>query len=200
LDTYAYMTTKDPSISSTVEIIGPLYKEAVYIVANCKGRVRSEDDLQKEGVTIATGAVGSGGASTWNYMRELEPGYKKAAVDPSGDIRALGKLASKPDGPIDAVLFITKPVLEGKLIQTVLNNDNLCFINVDDKDLNDKYPLTGKPIYDFCKIAVTKGFFNNTSVNTICMDAVVIANNETDSDYLDKLSDVVLNYIPSLLK
>lgn len=200
MDTYAYMSDKDPSIRSSVEIMGPLYKEAVYIVGNCNGKVQSEDDLQQEGVTIATGKRGSGGASSWSYMRELEPGYKKAAVSPTGGIRALGKLASRPDGDIDAVLFVTKPVMTGKLITTVLKNENLCFIDVNDKDLNDKYPPTGKPVYEFCKIDVAKGIFNDKEISTICVDAALIANTDVEEDYLDDLSDAVLNYGPSLLK
>lgn len=200
MDTYAYMAEKNPNIKSVAELIGPLYREAVYIVGNCNGRVRDEDDLQQEGVTIATGSKGSGGASTWNYMRELEPGYKKAAVVPKGGIRALGKLASRPDGDIDAVLFVTKPVMTGKLITTVLKNENLCFINVNDKDLNDKYKPTGKPVYEFCKIDVAKGFLNDTELHTICMDAVIIANSDAGEEYLEELSDAVLNYGPSLIK
>ncbi len=200
IDTLAFMSSKNGEVSSTIEIMGPLYKEAVYIVGNCKGKVQNEDNLQQEGVTIATGKKGSGGASTWNYMRELEPGYKKAAVAPTGGIRALGKLAAQPDGDIDAVLFVSKPVMKGKLVETVMNNENLCFINVNDKDLNDKYKPTGKPIYEFCKIDVAKGLFNDKEVNTICMDAVIIAHVDTDEDYLDSLSDLILNYKPSLLK
>lgn len=199
-DTYAFMSTGNPEVETTVEIMGSPYKEAVYIVANKAGRVRNENDLQKEGVTIAVGKKGSGGESTWNYMRQLEPGYKKPAVSFTGGIRALGKLAAQPEGSIDAVLFVTKPVIAGKMIATVMNNPDLVFIDVNDMDLNDTYKPTGKPIYDFCKIDVAKGVFNDKEIKTICMETFILANVDTDEDYLDSLSDLILNYQSTLVK
>lgn len=199
MDTYAFMSTKNAEVNNVVEIMGPLYKEAVYIVVNTEGRVKSEDDL-KEGITIAIGKKGSGGASTWDYMRKLVPYYAGAAVEFKGGIRALGRLAAQPKGTIDAVLFVSKPVMSGKMITTVLNNPNLKFINVNDRRLNNVYKPTGQPIYTSCKIDVQKGFLNDKEVKTICMDAVIFANVDTDEDYLDSLSDLVMNYKSTLLK
>lgn len=200
MDALAYMSTKDAEVSDKVEVIGPVYKECVYIAVNKNGRVRDEDDLQKEGVTIAVGKRGSGGVTTWDYMRQLEPGYKKAAVEFTGGIRALGKLAAQPDGPIDAVLFVTKPRLDSKLPMTVIQNENLEFLDVNDKDLNDKYKPTGKPIYEFYTVKTKGGVFSGKSIKTICMEAAVVANTDADEETLENLADLVLNYKSSLVK
>jgi len=200
VDALAWMATKDASVTNQVEVLGPLYQECVYIAANKDGKVQNEDDLQKEGVTIAVGKQGSGSAVTWDYMRQLEPGYKKAAVTFAGGNRALGKLAIGGDTGVDAVMWVTKPNLSHKYIQTVLNNKNLKFISVNDKDLNDKYPPLGKPIYDFKSVEFEKGFFNDSEFTTICMDAVIAARTDADEELLDAVADAVLNYKTSLLK
>lgn len=200
VDALAWKAGKDASINNTIEVLGPLYQECVYIAVNKDGKVRNEDDLQKAGVTIAVGKQGSGSAVTWDYMRQLEPGYKKAAVSFTGGNRALGKLALGGDTGVDAVMWVTKPNLSHKYIQTVLNNKQLKFVSVNDKDLNDTYKPLGKPIYDFHSVEFEKGFFNDQEVTTICMDAVIAARTDADEDLLDSVADVVLNYKASLLK
>ncbi len=200
MDAIAWYSGTNPDVNNELEILGPLYDECVYIAAKKGGKVRSEDDLQKSGTTIAIGKQGSGSAVTWDYMRQLEKGYKKSAVEFSGGSRALGKVALDTEGGIDAVMWVTKPKLDGKYAQTVLKNDNLVFIDVNDKDLNDKYPPTGKPIYKFKTIETQKGFFNDQEVKTICTEAVLVARQDVDEDTLDQIADIVLNYKTSLIK
>ena len=200
MDVIAWYADKHPASQSKIEIMGGMYQECVYIAYNKNGKVKNEDDLQTEGVTIAVGKKGSGGAVTWDYMRKLEPGYKKASVSYTGGTRALNKLAVGDSSGIDAVLWVTKPNLNGKYAQSVINNDSLEFMNVNDKDLNDKYKPTGKPVYVFQTIETEKGFFNDQEFSTICMDAVLIADSEADEELLDEVADLTLNYKATLLK
>ena len=200
MDVVAWYADKYPASQSKVEIMGGMYRECVYIAYNKNGKVRNEDDLQSEGVTIAVGKKGSGGAVTWDYMRKLEPGYKKASVSYTGGTRALNKLAVGDSSGIDAVLWVTKPNLNGKYAQSVINNENLQFMNVNDKDLNDNYAPTGKPIYEFQSIETEKGFFNDQEFSTICMDAVLVADTDADEELLDEVADLTLNYKATLLK
>lgn len=199
MDAYAFEAAKNPEVESVVEVIGPLYKECVYVAARKDGKVQDEDDLQSKGVTIAVGKQGSGSTVTWDYMRQLEPGYKNSAVQFKGGIRALGKLAAGGKNAPDAVMWVARPDLSKKLPATVLKNKDLVFIDLNDKDLNDKYEVTGDPIYEFMDIKSTGGFFAG-NVETICVDAVVVANTDADEEMLEKLSDIVLNYKQSLLK
>lgn len=200
MDVMAWYNSKYPASIAKIEIMGGMYQECVYIAYNKNGKVRNEDDLQKPGVTIAVGKKGSGGAVTWDYMRKLEPGYKKASVSYTGGTRALNKLAVGDSSGIDAVLWVTKPVLSGKYAQSVLNNEDLEFMNVNDKDLNDTYKPTGKPVYVFEKIDIETGLFNDREFNTICMDAVLVADTDGDEELLDEVADLVLNYKTTLLK
>lgn len=198
MDAYAWYIAEHPEAEDRLEVMGPLYEECVYLAVNKNGPVQDEDDLQNEGVTVAVGKKGSGTAVTWDFMRQLEPEYKNAGTSFKGGIRALGKLAAKPNGKLNAVMWVTKPNLEGKLAQTVLKNENLEFVDLDDKDLNDDYEPTGKPIYNFKKISASGGLFGG-SVKTICVEAVIIADADADEDMLDNISDMVLNYKSSLL-
>jgi TRAP-type uncharacterized transport system substrate-binding protein len=111
--------------------------------------------------------------------------------------RALGKLVAKQ---IDAVMWVTKPQLDGKMAQTVLKNKDLKLVGFNDKDLNDKLPTTGKPVYQFRTIDTAKGFLNDQEITTACVEAVIIARTDTDEEILESVSDALLNYKQTLLK
>ena len=199
MDAFAYHALKHPEVNSELEIMGSLYKECAYLAVNKKGTVRNEDDLQnKKDVTIAVGKLGSGTAVTWDYMIQLEPKYKNANVEFKGGTRALGKLALG-NGALDAVMWVTKPVLTGKMAQTVMNHKDLMLVGFNDKDLNDKLKSTGKPVYTFEKIETAKGFFNDKEITTACVEAVIVARADLDEDVLDRIADVLMNYKKSLL-
>jgi len=198
MDAYAWYINKHPGAEAKLEIMGELYKECAYMAVRCNGKVKDEDDLQTvEGAKIAVGKQGSGTAVTWDYMIQLEDGYKNAAVDFKGGTRALGKLAAKQ---LDAVMWVTKPRLDGKMAATVVANKDLCLVGFNDMDLNDKLPSTGKPVYEFIKIDTAKGFFNDKEITTACVDAVIIASADADEDSLETLADILLNYKATLLQ
>lgn len=197
-DAFAWYVQKHPEAEDAIEELGPLYEECVYIAVNSNGIVQNEDDLQSEGVNIAIGKSGSGSAVTWDYMRQLEPGYQKAGVSFKTGVRTLGKLASNPKGKINAVMWTSKPNLNGQMAQTVLNSKNLEFIDIDDKDLNDNFKDTGEPIYRFETIKSSDGFFGG-SVKTICVDAIVVGRSEANEDILDNVANIVMNYKQSII-
>ena len=198
MDAYAWYIGRHPEAKSELEIMGGLYQECAYLAVQCKGKVQNEDDLQKKkNITIAVGKKGSGTAVTWDYMIQLEDSYKNAGITLSGGTRSLGKLAAKQ---IDAVMWVTKPNLKGKMASTVMKNKDLCLVGFNDKDLNDKLPSTGKPVYTFEKIDTAKGFLNDKEITTSCVEAVIVARADTDEDILENISDVLLNYKTSLVK
>lgn len=198
MDAYAWYGLKHPEIETELEVMGNLYEECAYLAVNNGGKVLSEDDLQTvKDVTIAVGSKGSGTAVTWDYMLKLEPKYKNASVLFIGGTRALSKLVAKQ---VDAVMWVTKPQLDGKMAQTVLKNKDLELVGFNDKDLNDKLPTTGKPVYQFRKIDTEKGFFNDTEITTACVEAVIVARKDTEEEILESVSDALLNYKQTLVK
>jgi TRAP transporter TAXI family solute receptor len=197
MDAYAYYIEKHPEAINDIEIIGNLYKECAYLAVRCKGKVKNEDNLQTvKNIKIAVGKKGSGTAVSWNYMLQLEPKYKNAQVMFTGGVRSLGKLASKQ---LDAVMWVTAPKINGKMASTVMKNKELCLVGFNDMDLNDKLESTGKPVYNFNTIDISKGLFNDKEIKTICVDAVIVARSDVDEDILETISDIVLNYKSTLI-
>ena len=187
-DAYRWYVSKHPEAADKIDLIGDLYQECVFLVVKKDGKVENDGDLQKEGVTIAVGKKGSGAQVTWEYMTQLESGFKKATSIPKGGNRVLAKVAS---GKYDAALFVIQPKPKGWLFKTVANNKDLEFGSITDWDLNDKYE--GKPIYTFEKVKVEDGLFGD-KVKTICTTASIFINADMDEDLADELSGLLLNH------
>ena len=179
-----------------VEILAEIGKECVFLVGNTDGRVRDEDDLQSDDAhTIAVGKRGTGSQVTWSYMGQLEPGYTNSAAQYVGGARALGKVSA---GQLDAAMFVTAPGnLDHRLIVAVNSDERLEFIDVDDKDLNDKLP-NGTPVYTFEEIDTKAGW--GGGVDTICTPVLAIANPDADEDLLDDLAQVFMSNKAAVLQ
>lgn len=203
LDAYASFEKQYPDKAANVDVISSLFQECVFIAVKKDGKISSEDDLQsnvsgqKTGPVIAVGKKGSGSAVTWDYMRDLEPDYKKSQVLFRGGLSTLGKLAA--GGNVDAFMFVTKPNPNHKFIKTVQKNENLVFLDIDDNDLNDKLESTGQEVYKFKTVDLDTGFFTS-SVTTICTDSAVVVNTEMDEDTADSVADIFMNYANQLTK
>ncbi len=194
LDAVAWWMTRNPEKANEFTVLGNLFPECVYIAVNKDGPIGDEDDLQTNKGKIAVQKKGSGAAVTWEYMRDLNSGYANSQTLYQGGMQVLSKLASQPDGDVNAFLWVSNPEkLDQRYLNTVLNNDQLELINVNDWDLNDKHEELGRAIYRFEEPEVQKGFLNDQEVKTICMDAVVIASKSADEDMLDDVADVLIN-------
>ena len=194
LDAVAWWMKRHPTQAKNFSVLGNLFPECVYIAVNKDGPIDDEGDLQSNEGKIAVQKKGSGSAVTWEYMRELNPGYAKSQTFYKGGMQVLSQLASQPDGEINAFLWVSNPEkLDQRYLKTVLNNDQLELINVNDWDLNDKHEGLGRSIYRFEKPEVQKGFFNDKEIETICMDSVVIAGKAADDDMVDDVVDILVN-------
>lgn len=196
LDDYASFIKRRPEAADSVEVIGSLFPECVYIVAKEGGKVDSDQDLMKEGIKIAVGGKGSGSATTWDYMVSLEKGFAKATPVWKGGARTLGKVNS---GQIDAFMWVTNPNNLNHKLLTAARASGLKFVEVTDWDLNDKLPTTGEPVYSFEGLKLEKGFMAD-GYDTICTSSVVVANSDSDEDMLEDLSGHMLKYSDQLSK
>ncbi len=197
LDALAWWMNRNPAPADNkrIKVLGNLFPECVYIAVNKKGPIGDEDDLQSDKGKIAVQKRGSGSAVTWEYMRELEPGYAKSQILFKGGMQLLVQLADNPDGDINAFMWVSNPQnLDQRFLKTVLNNENLELIDVDDKDLNDKFKPLDRAIYRFEEPEVAKGFILDEEVETICMDAVVVASVSADDEMLDDVADILINH------
>jgi len=186
-DALAFYLNKHPTAKNKIEILGKLAEECVMLIAKKKGKIDDDDDLQKDGVSVAIGKMGSGSFVTWQYITSLESGFKKATALPKKvSARTLGKIK---DDRIDAAFIVIKPNTKNKMFKLVNNDKELEFKNFEDWDLNDK--LNGEQIYTFKKVKTQDGFFGQT-IKTICTNAVVVANADLDEDIMDNIAEALL--------
>jgi hypothetical protein len=185
IDAYAMYLKRG---GAPLNVLSNLNTECGYLVSSKSGKVSSEDSLQTiKGVKIAIGDAGSGSNTMWNYMTQLEPKYKNAAVILSGGTLALNSIGT-PSGP-DAMLFVTsKDNLTHKLIQAVNSNKSLQYLDIDDGDLNDKLP-DGQSVYTFERNNVCSGW--GCSITTICTQGAIFYTESTPKIVLEDLSDII---------
>ena len=192
LDALAWWMNRNPENAGSLKVLGNLYSECVYVAVNSDGPIDDEGDLQSSDAKIGVQKKGSGSAVTWSYMQELEPDFAKGTTYFQGGLQLLNQIADNPESEVNAFLWVSNPTnLEQRYLKTVLSNDKLKLVNIADWDLNDKHPELGRPIYRFEEPEVVKGFINDTELDTICMDAVVVANSGADDDMLDDVVDVL---------
>ncbi len=192
LDALAWWMNRNPESAGNLKVLGNLYAECVYVAVNTKGPIDDEGDLQSDSAKVAVQKRGSGSAVSWSYMQDLEPDFAKGTTYFQGGLQLLNELANTPDGEINAFLWVSDPLnLDQRYLKTVLENDNLKLVDITDWDLNDKHPELGRPIYRFEEPDVVKGMVFDKELNTVCMDAVVVANADADDDMLDDVVDVL---------
>lgn len=192
LDALAWWLMRNPESADSLKVLGNLYSECVYVAVNSKGPIDDEDDLQSKKAKVAVQKRGSGSAVSWSYMQDLESDFAKGTTFFQGGLQVLNQIAENPKGDVNAFLWVSNPLnLEQRYLKTVIENKNLELIDIKDWDLNDKHPELGRPIYRFEEPDVTKGLLFDTELNTICMDAVVVANSTADDDMLDDVVSVL---------
>ena len=192
LDALAWWMNRNPESAGNLKVLGNLYAECVYVAVNTSGPIDDEGDLQSDKAKVAVQKRGSGSAVSWSYMQDLEPDFARGSTYFQGGLQLLNEIANTPDGEINAFLWVSDPLnLDQRYLKTVLENDNLKLVDIKDWDLNDKHPELGRAIYRFEEPDVAKGLVFDKELNTVCMDAVVVANADADDDMLDDVVDVL---------
>ena len=192
IDALAWWINRNPNQAGNLKLVGNLYPECVYIAVNADGEIDNEGDLQSNKARVAVQKKGSGSAVSWAYMQELEPDFGRGGTFFQGGLQLLNEIANNTDSEVNAFLWVSDPTnLDQRYLQTVLENDKLKLVDIDDWDLNNKHPELGRPIYRFEEPDVAKGFLFDTELKTICMDAVVIGSAAADEDMIDDVVEVL---------
>jgi len=186
VDAYALYLSKG---GEQLNILANLKPECGYLVTAKNGKVSSEKDLRKTpGIKVAIGESGSGSNSMWNYMVQLQPDYKNAAIQFSGGTLAINSIGTS--GGVDAVLFVTAcNNLEHKLVQAInANSSTLEFIDIDNGSLDSKLP-NGVPVYTIVSNKVCSGW--GCSVDTISTNGAIFYREGVSKEVLETISDVI---------
>lgn len=192
IDALAWWLTRNPETESKIKVLGNLFSECVYVAVNNRGPVDDEKDLKSSKANVAVQKRGSGSAVSWEYIRELEPDFAKSATYYQGGLQLLNEIANNSDSEINAFLWVSNPDnLDQRYLKTVMENERLELLDIEDWDLNDKHPTLGRPIYRFEKPEIAKGLIFDKEIETICMDAIAIGSATADSDVIDDVVDIL---------
>lgn len=189
-DAISLFMEKNPTAVTAIDMGVKIADECVFIAALEKSKIRSDDDLQKGGFTIAVGTPKDGSYSTWQYLTKLEPKFKGLKTADFGGMTAFSKLQSNQ---VDAVLFVSTK--DSELFKQVVNDKNLRFVEITDWDLNNKLP-NGKQVYDFGSVSYKKpGDWTGSTLDTVCMPTYVIHTTKLSESALESLSRAMLNML-----
>ncbi len=204
-DALAWFYLKHPDSKNVIKSIGPLYKECLHAAIKKDGKVEDEDSLQDKSlnINIAVGEKGGGTEVSFRYMKALEKGYKSSSYNFESGSTAFGTLlqATKTGAnEVDAIFWMTRPNINDKYLRIVRENEDLEMISINDSDLNDKHEVLGRPIYTFQEIVVKEGTIVDDKVETICVDALLVARKDLDKTIKESIADVMLTNKKALLK
>lgn len=185
----AYAAFAKTNTGMPANIIGSLTEECLFVAVGDHTGFDDEDDLQAEGVKIAVGEQGSGSAMSWDFARELEPGYAAASTYYQGGILALSQVRA---GQMDAFFWVTAPGnLDHKYLQAVnMDNSGLHMIDFNDWDMNDTLP-NGESVYEFKDVKVEDRRFGGT-VEVPCTDVLVVARPDMASGALESVATAIM--------
>jgi hypothetical protein len=188
-DAFMSWRKQNPDSANDIEVLGTLDKECAFLAVKEGGPISDEDDLDKSGVKIAVGNIGSGSAATWSYLTQLEPDYAKASVFHKGGVRALSGVVT---GRYDAFLWVTfRSNVNNDYMKTVMGKDSgLKLVPLNDYSLNDKLP-TGDAVYAFDEVDVESGWFAST-VEAPCTDILVVGHLDASEKLLDSVAHILL--------
>ncbi len=186
---------ENPDFESRMLLLGEMGQECVFIVTGKDTGIDDDGDLQDKGNLISLQDPNSGVAVTWQYMTTLEPKFKNtqpAFVDTMETLLQL-KNGGK-NAQVKAAMLVQRPDARSPAMQVVLENPKeFHFVPVTDWDLNDKLP-DGSAVYTFEDVTIEKkswGF--DTTVDTICTRALMVANKDKlSADERSRLSRVML--------
>lgn len=191
-DAVMFFKKTQPQLGTKIEIGSPLGRECVFVVAKKGGPIKTDDELQAKGVSIAAGAPGDGSRATWDYMGTLEEKFKLPSIVDVGGASGLAQVAA---GTTNAFIFVTNPdptvLYNNELFSLARDNKSLQFVPVEDWDLNDKLP-NGDAVYTFDKVVTKPGTFSDDKLPTICLSAYTIYNSDLDADTKEKLARAFL--------
>lgn len=191
-DAVMFFKKTQPQLGTKIEIASPLGRECVFVVGKKNGVIRSDNDLQTKGVTVAVGAPGDGSRATWDYMGILEDRFKLPTIVDVGGASGLAQVAA---GSVNAFIFVTNPnpdvLYNNELFSLSRDSKSLQFIPVEDWNLNDKLP-NGDAVYTFDKVVIKPGTFSDDKLSTICLNTYTVYNSDLDSDIKEKLARAFL--------
>lgn len=195
-DTHNLLSTLDNEYANNVNVVSVLGKEAILFVVNKNGAVKNEKDLKEVKAKIVMSSKSSGAVSSLNTMSKINKDFANKEIVFKEFNQAVKELKM---GTVDALMFVQSVQSGNKNLETILQDKDLAFIDIEDKDLTNK-KLNGKVIYDDCNVSVAEGLAFDKKVKTICTEALVISNVNIKEEITNKMSEIIEKNKVDILK
>jgi TRAP-type uncharacterized transport system substrate-binding protein len=196
LDVAALNMTPEKDPQENLVLMGKISPEALFCAAKKGGSIRTYADLtddQKQPLKIGVGDEKSGTARTFEYLMKLDAKLKKSVeltYKPEINME-INRLLS---GRRDLVCFVMMPNPDNELIQMVVNNEELFFLEINNP-LFTKAQVGKVSVYDVMEVPVSKGIlgFGTKKVKTLVTWVGVVVNTaKTDPKLSKALNTVVM--------
>jgi TRAP-type uncharacterized transport system substrate-binding protein len=152
--------------------------ECAFLVASAKSGIRGVDDLAAPGQRrVAVGEPGSGAAVTWANMTRLRPALAATRAVEQGVIEALLEMRAPNPGPGPVLaLMVQRPMAVATPLEIVLQNKaDYVLVPIVPGDLAPRDRETGPSGYAYERVVVGLGRESQTSIDTLCTRALVLA-------------------------
>ena len=194
-----------PSFEDQSIQLGDVGKECAFLITRRQDNINSLSELidAGQGRAIALGKKGSGAAVTWSQMAALKPGLRTIQTESMGLIEAL--LAMQPstpvqDGPI-ALMIVQRPMAVATPLEVVLRNTNdYALVPIQKKDLQGQGNSNEAPAYQYEKVVVGLAREHQSSVDTICTRALILASRKKlSAAVIETIDEAVLKSLRYLM-
>ncbi len=196
LDVAALNITAEKDPEEKLVLIGKIAPEALFCAAKKGGNIVSYADLtdeQEKPLKISVGQEKGGTASTFRYLMQLDPELKPAHIALAHKENTKMELNRLLSGRRDLVCFVMMPNPDNELIQKVVENEELMFIEID-KPAFTKAKIGNTHIYDIMEVPISKGILGlkTKKVKTVVTWVGLIVNTQVTEDKLLNALDSVV--------
>lgn len=169
--------------------------ECAFLVASARSGIRGLDDLAAAGQRqVAVGDPGSGAAVTWANMTRLRPALAATRAVEQGVIEALLEMRAPNPGPGPVLaMMVQRPMAVATPLEIVLQNEaDYVLVPIVQGDLGSRHREAGPSGYAYERVVVGLGRKSQTSIDTLCTRALVLAARaKLSADRIDAIREAV---------
>lgn len=194
-DVAVFNMTAQQDLQQRLLLLGKIAPEALFCAAKKGGKIATYDDLTDERTVPLKVAIGNkkgGTAATFHYLMQLDTALASQHFEffYKEDIHAeINRLLS---GGRDLVCFVMMPNPDNALVQAVVTNEALFFINID-KPIFKRAPVGYEKVYDIQEILISEGLIFEGKIKTLVTWVGLVVNRE-------KIDKKLLNIIKNIVE
>lgn len=186
-DTHNLLFTLDNDYEENVKVVSEIGKEAILFVVNKNGYIKNENDLKNKKAKIVMTSKSSGAVSSLETMGKINQDFSNKEIIYKDFENAIKDLKN---GDVDVIMFVQSVKIGNKNLQSILQDKNLEFIDINDQVLINK-KLNGENVYEKCEVSLSDGILLDNKIKTICTKTLIITNKKVKKDTLKTMNEIL---------